>query len=162
KVQQFSNRQLLLSGTAIALTLVLGVAIVPDTVGSAKAQNAEATPASSSELPPVRVDEPNRAPRRKQSTERKPPARTAAKTQRRNRRTVAAPPPAAPATPPTPSSPLAASQDARTGTVGVYSNSTSIATKTNTPLVNIPQTVNVLTKDYIADQSFQSVTDATR
>ena len=53
-------------------------------------------------------------------------------------------------------------QDARTGTVGVYSDSTSTATKTNTRLVNIPQSITVLTKDYIRDQSFQSLTEATR
>ena len=38
----------------------------------------------------------------------------------------------------------------------------SIATKTNTPLVNIPQSVAVVTKDFIRDQSFQSLTDVTR
>jgi len=53
-------------------------------------------------------------------------------------------------------------QEARTGTVGVYSDSTSTATKTNTRLVNIPQSITVLTKDYIRDQSFQSLTEATR
>jgi catecholate siderophore receptor len=53
-------------------------------------------------------------------------------------------------------------QDARTGTVGVYSDSTSTATKTNTRLVNIPQSITVLTKDYIRDQSFQNLTEATR
>ena len=52
--------------------------------------------------------------------------------------------------------------DARTGTVGVYSNSTSVATKTNTPLINIPQSVSVITKDFIKDQSFQQLTDVTR
>jgi outer membrane receptor for ferric coprogen and ferric-rhodotorulic acid len=60
----------------------------------------------------------------------------------------------APATMTTASGPWAAlSQDARTGTVGVYSNSTSVATKVNTPLVNIPQSVSVLTKDFIKDPS---------
>jgi catecholate siderophore receptor len=54
------------------------------------------------------------------------------------------------------------SQDARTGTSGVYANSTSAATKTNTPIVNIPQSVAVVTKDFIRDQSFQSLTDVTR
>ena len=53
-------------------------------------------------------------------------------------------------------------QEARTGTVGVYSDSTSAATKTNTRLVNIPQSITVLTKDYIRDQSFQTLTDVTR
>ena len=57
---------------------------------------------------------------------------------------------------------FAESQDARTGTVGVYANSTSVATKTNTPLVNIPQSITVVTKDFIRDQSFQSLTDVTR
>ena len=54
------------------------------------------------------------------------------------------------------------SQDARTGTVGVYANSTSTATKTNTPLINIPQSVNVLTKEYIQDQGTHSITDLSR
>jgi catecholate siderophore receptor len=53
-------------------------------------------------------------------------------------------------------------QDTRTGTVGIYANSTSIATKVNTPLVNIPQSVSVATKEYIKDQAFQSVTEITR
>jgi catecholate siderophore receptor len=58
--------------------------------------------------------------------------------------------------------PFLPSQDARTGTVGYYANSTSVATKTNTPLVNIPQSLTVLTKDFIRDQSFQNLTDVTR
>ena len=52
--------------------------------------------------------------------------------------------------------------EARTGTVGYISNSTSVATKSNTPLINIPQSVNVLTKDFIKDQNFQGLTDVTR
>ena len=61
-----------------------------------------------------------------------------------------------------PKAALAKSQDARTGTVGVYANSTSVATKINTPLINIPQSVSVVTKDFITDQSFQNLTDVTR
>src|SRR5262249_33791555 len=53
-------------------------------------------------------------------------------------------------------------QDARTGTVGYYSNSTSVATKSNTPIVNIPQSMSVITKDFIRDQSYQNLTDVTR
>lgn len=45
---------------------------------------------------------------------------------------------------------------------GVYSGSTSVATKTNTPLINIPQSLSVLSKDYIKDQGYQSLTDVTR
>ena len=52
---------------------------------------------------------------------------------------------------------------ARTGTVGgIYANSTSVATKTNTPLINTPQSLTVVTKDFIRDQGAQSVTDVTR
>jgi catecholate siderophore receptor len=53
-------------------------------------------------------------------------------------------------------------QDARTGAVGVYSSSTAVATKTDTPLVNIPQSVSVLTKGFIQDQAAQNLTDVTR
>ncbi len=52
--------------------------------------------------------------------------------------------------------------EARTGTSGYFSNSTSVAMKTNTPLLNIPQSLNVVTKDFIKDQSFQGLTDVTR
>ena len=44
----------------------------------------------------------------------------------------------------------------------MYTNSTAVATKTNTPLVNIPQSVSVLTKSFIQDQSPQNLTDLTR
>ena len=57
---------------------------------------------------------------------------------------------------------FAQSQDVRTGTVGYYANSTSVATKTNTPLVNIPQSISVITRDFIRDQSYQNLTDVTR
>jgi catecholate siderophore receptor len=48
------------------------------------------------------------------------------------------------------------------GTAGYLAPSSSVATKTNTPLINIPQSINVVTKDFIKDQNFQSVTDVTR
>src|SRR5882757_4437989 len=67
----------------------------------------------------------------------------------------------APAPTPAPTAPVD-TQEARTGTIGVYSNSTSVATKTNTPLINIPQSVDVLTKSFIQDQNFQTLTDVTR
>lgn len=73
---------------------------------------------------------------------------------RRNETLPAAAPPAAPSFGP--------SQAAQTGTVGVYANSTSVATKTNTPLIDIPQSVSVVTKEFIQDQGFQTLTDVTR
>jgi catecholate siderophore receptor len=83
---------------------------------------------------------------------------------RARKRTVARrgpPPRPAPAPLPAPAAPTD-THDARTGTVGVYANSTSVATKVNTPLVNIPQSISVLTKDFIKDQNFQSITEVTR
>ena len=68
---------------------------------------------------------------------------------------------AVPAPTPIPQS-VADTQDARTGTVGVYSNSTSVATKTNTPLLNIPQSITVVNHNMIQDQSYPSLTEVTR
>jgi catecholate siderophore receptor len=114
----------------------------------ALAQNAPPPPASqpATTLPQVTVT----------TVKRKPPTRTAV------RRPT--PAPAAPTTtaPPSPVSNPVNTQEARTGTVGVYTNSTAVATKTNTPLINIPQSVSVLTKDFIRDQNFQQLTDVTR
>ena len=55
-----------------------------------------------------------------------------------------------------------ATYDTRTGTVGYYTNSTSVGTKTNTPLLDIPQSISVLSKDFIQDQGTHSLTDLTR
>lgn len=79
----------------------------------------------------------------------------------RLRRTRAAGAARAPAPAPAPAKP-ADTFEARTGTVGYYSNSTSVATKTNTPLINIPQSVNVVTKEFIKDSGAQQLTDLTR
>lgn len=103
-------------------------------------------------LPAVTVTAPDNRPRSVNSTSRRSPAG------RTRRAQVARRPDNAPAEKPT----FGPTQDARTGTVGVYSDSTATATKTNTKIVNIPQSVTVLTKDYIRDQSFQSLTDVTR
>jgi catecholate siderophore receptor len=102
-------------------------------------------------LPPVDVT----APEAKRSGGT--PARTAGAGNAKRRQQAArqAPPAAQPKS-------FGPSQDAKTGTVGVYANSTPVATKTNTPLVNIPQSVTVVTKEFIRDQNFQSVTDVTR
>src|SRR5262249_26259947 len=58
--------------------------------------------------------------------------------------------------------PASGTQDARTGTVGIYANSTAVATKINTPLVDIPQSLSVITREFINDTSFQNLTDFTR
>jgi catecholate siderophore receptor len=125
-------------------------------VASATPARAQATaPApGATELPPAQIDEPRRKPPRRARNE---PGR---QTEATARRPAAQPAPQPPPT--TPVSNPANTQEARTGTVGVYSNSTPVATKTNTPLINIPQSVSVLTKDFIRDQNFQQLTDVTR
>src|SRR5215475_5335265 len=107
-----------------------------------------------SQLPPVQVSPPDEQKRRVTGTSNSQRANRAGP-----RRTQAA---RRPQTEPAAPVPFAQSYDVRTGTVGVYTNSTSVATKTNTPLLNIPQSVNVVTQEFIRDQSFQSVTDVTR
>ena len=111
------------------------------------------TPQAASELPAIQITAPE-ARRHAASAPAQRPDRGA---QRRRSQAARRPEPQA-----APKAAFAESQDARTGTVGVYANSTSVATKTNTPLLNIPQSLTVLTKEYIKDQNFQSVTDATR
>ncbi|HEU0083920.1 MAG TPA: TonB-dependent siderophore receptor [Bradyrhizobium sp.] len=108
---------------------------------------------SGSELPAIQVT----APEARQHA-RSTPAPHGIRTGQRRRAVVArgVEPQAAPA------AAFAESQDARTGTVGVYANSTSVATKTSTALVNIPQSLTVVTRDTIRDQNFQSITDVTR
>jgi catecholate siderophore receptor len=119
------------------------------------AQTAGATQQSraGSQLPPIQIT----APEAKRRANSAPTQRADRVAQQRRSQAVRRPEPQD-----APKPAFAESQDARTGTVGVYANSTSVATKTNTPLLNIPQSVTVLTKDFIRDQSFQSLTDVTR
>jgi catecholate siderophore receptor len=65
-------------------------------------------------------------------------------------------------TPPAQPKPFEQTQDARTGTVGYFVNSTPVATKTNTAIVNIPQSLNVISREMINDQNYQGLTDVTR
>ncbi|WP_244613891.1 TonB-dependent receptor [Nitrobacter winogradskyi] len=87
---------------------------------------------------------------------------------RRNRAATATPRTVRPtrhvaASAPTPRNPPSVnSQDARTGQSGYITQSINSATRTDTPLVNVPQSVTVLTKDFIRDQAIMSVGEATR
>jgi catecholate siderophore receptor len=131
-----------------------GTFLAADGPSSPAAQTPAQQPANSDALPPVNVEAANPKPR---STS---PLRSAQVSAPR----PIAPPPSAP----DPSAavqaawPASGTQDARTGTVGVFSNSTSVATKINTPIVNIPQSLSVVTRGFIADNAFQNLTDVTR
>ncbi|WP_363331156.1 TonB-dependent siderophore receptor [Bradyrhizobium sp.] len=118
---------------------------------AAQAQTA-AVPQTESQLPPVVIAAPETKRRAYASPGRQHASAAAKRHSQAARRTEPATAPKA----------FAVSQDARTGTVGVYTNSTSVATKTNTPLVDIPQSLSVITKDFIKDQAYQNLTDVTR
>jgi catecholate siderophore receptor len=121
---------------------------------AARAQQAGSAGAGTKPLPSVTIDQNHARPRRARATpERQHPTRTAAQR--------AAKPPS-PEKPVTSESRFDGPQNARTGTVGYYTNSTSVANKTNTPLVNIPQSVAVVTRQQIQDQALLGVTDVTR
>jgi hypothetical protein len=128
------SKSSLLSISYLALETMLGAS-------GASAQSASQT--SGAPLPPVTVT----APEAKRRANVTPVRSTDRSAQRRRSQAARRPEPtAAPKA-------TAVSQDARTGTVGVYANSTSVATKTNTPLVNIPQSLSVITRDFIRDQA---------
>src|SRR6478735_5793580 len=136
----------LLSVSYLAINVVAG--------GLSHAQTAQQSPPTQSvpsQLPPVQIDEPTR----KQRRQRSQPSNRAGATAARRRETPRS-------TPPAQASVWTTTYDTRTGTVGNYTNSTAIATKVNTPLINIPQSVTVLTKEFITDQGFQNLTDVTR
>src|SRR5579862_5468415 len=78
------------------------------------------------------------APETKRSASRAPAPRANSVARARRPQAVRRPEPA------TAPKAFAVSQDARTGTVGVYANSTSVATKTNTPLIDVPQSLSVI------------------
>jgi catecholate siderophore receptor len=115
-------------------------------IGEAKTTQAATIPQSSStavQLPTIRV----------RAARRKPPARRAR---------VAAPAPVSAPAPSTGQAPTFPSRPDTGGAVGYVATQTSTATKTNTPLINVPQSVTVLTKQFIQDQNFQSLNEAVR
>jgi catecholate siderophore receptor len=143
------GRRYLVAASVVAIVAVAG------SLTSATSANAQAVAAQTpnSELPPVNVQ----APAESRRAARSAPSRRADRGSQKPRpqaarQTEPAPPPKE----------MMQTQDARTGTVGYYSNSTSVVTRTNTPIVNIPQSMSVLTKDFIRDQSYQNLTDLTR
>src|SRR6201996_1338403 len=149
------RRTSLTATSAISKTSLVSISYLAlETVlGASAAMAQSASPASGTSLPPVAVT----APEAKRRAANTTPVRSGNRSAQRRRSQVARQPEPAPA----PKSNFV-SQDVRTGTVGIYANSTSVATKTNTPLVNIPQSLSVITKDSIRDQAPQNLTDVTR
>lgn len=120
----------------------------PLVVSEAAAQSNQGAP-----IPPVVVESPaarRAAPTRPQAARTSGPRRAANRARR-------APPVVAERSPP-----VVRSQDARSGTIGYFTGTTSTATKTDTPILNTPQSVSVLTKDFIRDQAFTSIGEAVR
>lgn len=111
------------------------------------------TPQTASQLPAIQIT----APETKRHANSAPAQHADRGAQRRRSQAARRPEPQA-----APKAAFAQSQDARTGTAGIYANSTAVATKTNTPLLDIPQSLTVLTREYIKDQNFQDLTDVTR
>jgi catecholate siderophore receptor len=145
-----STRQVAINGGRLFLFAASASAILAAGITKAAAQaSAEAKP--DSQLPPINVTAPE-ARRSFGAPVRNAGAGSATRRQQAARQVQ---PEAKPKQ-------FGPSQDAKTGTVGVYANSTPVATKSNTPLVNIPQSLSVLTKDFIRDQNFQNLTDVTR
>jgi catecholate siderophore receptor len=142
----FVAKAVLLSVSSIAIAAVSSAAVRAQ---PAQQSQTPAAQSGASQLPPVQVSEPKRKPRRRNTPGNRANTTTAARRPQ-------------PARTPAPAGPVVSSQDARTGTVGVYQNSTSVATKVNTALINVPQSVNLVTKQFIQDQNFQSLTDVTR
>ncbi len=133
-------RGFLLSTTA-ALSFSGGLTMQ---AGPASAQQGQAAGA----LPSVVVSAPQQRARRAQTA-------TASRAARSNRRTTTV-------APVEKKPPSVNNQDARTGQKGYVTRSVTSATKTNTALLNVPQSVTVLTKDFIRDQAFTSIGEATR
>jgi catecholate siderophore receptor len=136
-----------------AALLSVGYAALTCTTAQAQTAGATQQAQAGSQLPEIQIT----APEAKRRARRVPSQRPDRAAQRRRSQVARRPEPQ-----PAPRAAFAESQDARTGTVGIYANSTSVATKTNTPLVNIPQSLSVITKDFIRDQAPLGLTDVTR
>ena len=143
---RLTSRAMLLSVGCAALSVLMGAA-------EAQAQSVAAQQTLGASLPPVTVT----APETKRRADSAPATRAARGTAKPRSQAARRPEPA-----PAPPKPFMATYDTRTGTVGYYTNSTSVGTKTNTPLLDIPQSISVLSKDFILDQGTHSITDLTR
>src|SRR5262249_17280530 len=138
RVEISSSRKFLLAASAVAMVTVMGSLM---SAAPALAQAGQAD----SQLPPVNVTAPSETSHSTTSASSKRAGGGSQRTRRQAaRQTEQAPP-----------KQFMQTQAERTGTVGYYSNSTSVATRTNTPIINLPQSLNVITRDFIRDQNQQ-------
>ncbi|WP_420799316.1 TonB-dependent receptor [Nitrobacter vulgaris] len=142
-VARFGRRSFLLSTSAV-------VAFGAGMLANSSSTFAQESRSSDTTLPKVTIDAPT------QTQTRRRRASTAAPRTVRSSRQVAA-------SAPTPKHmPSVNSQDAKTGQSGYITQSITTATRTNTPLINVPQSVTVLTKEFIKDTAILSIGEATR
>jgi catecholate siderophore receptor len=143
-----------LSRRFLAAASVAMIAGVGGGLSPAMAQSSDGAQAKpDSQLPPINVTAPEAKRRSGQA-----PSRQADRGGPRRVTQAARKPEPVPAA----AKPFSVPQDVRNGTVGYYTDSTGVATKTNTPLINVPQSVTVLSKEFIQDQSTHSITDLSR
>jgi catecholate siderophore receptor len=64
--------------------------------------------------------------------------------------------------PPQPEQAVAQTQASRSGTVGYITQRTTTGTKTDTPIIDIPQSISVVTQEFIRDQNNQAFLETLR
>ena len=129
------------TGVSLRITLIAGCSVLG--LQSARMAQAQQPPTT---LPSLSVEAP--AAKKKQPSakaKQRPPAQAKQ---------------TAPAPEPTPPPAVQATNPG--GVTGYQATRTSTATKTNTPLIDVPQAISVVTKQQIEDQSAQSLADVVR
>lgn len=126
--------------------LVAGTAIIGSQVAPSPAQSQSSPPAASQSdsLPEVRV----RAPQQRRATRARPAQRTGTETAVQQQ---------------APLPPAAISQGAERGTgpvVGYVAGTSVTSTKTDTPILETPQSISVVTRDQMVAQQTQSISEA--
>src|SRR5256886_11163078 len=142
-----------------SMAALLGLGALPELAAQPATPEQPAPPTPAASAPAQSESAPTVLPRVTVSTNR--PRPTPARNTPARRTTVQAP--AVPAQPVTDAPSSDGEQRAGGGTtVGYVATRISTATKTETPLINVPQSVTVLTSNFIKDQNFQSFSEAIR
>src|SRR2546423_1667184 len=141
------------------MAALLGLGALPELAAQPATPEQPAPPTPAASAPAQSESAPTVLPRVTVSTNR--PRPTPARNTPARRTTVQAP--AVPAQPVTDAPSSDGEQRAGGGTtVGYVATRISTATKTETPPINVPQSVTVLTSNFIKDQNFQSFSEAIR